>query len=61
MYMATRNKRKAEEAIAELNERTGRLAIYLELDLSSLSSVKRAAEEFMRFARHDYGITGMSS
>ncbi|KAF9817523.1 hypothetical protein IEO21_03374 [Rhodonia placenta] len=47
VYMATRNKRKAEEAIAELNERTGRLAIYLELDLSSLSSVKRAAEEFM--------------
>ncbi|EED82887.1 predicted protein [Postia placenta Mad-698-R] len=45
--MATRNKKKAEEAIAELNERTGRLAIYLELDLSSLSSVKRAAEEFM--------------
>lgn len=46
--MASRNKAKADATIQELSDDTGRQAIYLELDLASLSSVRRAAEEFLR-------------
>ncbi len=49
VYMASRNKEKAESAIKELKEMTGREAIFLQLDLSSLASIKRAAQEFSRF------------
>ena len=47
IYLAARNKSKASAAIASLREETGRTAIFLELDLASLASVKRAAEEFL--------------
>jgi hypothetical protein len=47
--MASRSRPKAEAAIAELKEDTGKEAIFLELDLSDLASVRKAAEEFMRF------------
>ncbi|KAI0662127.1 NAD(P)-binding protein [Cubamyces menziesii] len=47
VYMASRNKEKAEAAIASLKEATGKEAIFLELDLSSLASVKKAAQEFL--------------
>ncbi|KZT02807.1 NAD(P)-binding protein [Laetiporus sulphureus 93-53] len=46
VYMASRNKEKAESAIKELKEMTGREAIFLQLDLSILASIKRAAQEF---------------
>ncbi|TCD68603.1 hypothetical protein EIP91_010394 [Steccherinum ochraceum] len=46
VYMAARSKGKAEEAIKELKEATGKDAHFLALDLSSLASVRRAAEEF---------------
>lgn len=46
--MASRNKDKAEAAIAQLKSDTGNEAIFLELDLSSLASVRRAAAEFLR-------------
>jgi len=48
VYLAARNKQKAEAAIAELAKETGKHAHFLELDLARLSSVKSAAEEFMR-------------
>ena len=49
VYAAARNKDKAAAAIATLKESTGKEAIYLELDLASLASVRRAAKEFLRF------------
>lgn len=45
--MAARNKAKAEAAIASLKTATGKEAISLELDLSSLASVKKSAQEFL--------------
>ncbi|PCH41959.1 NAD(P)-binding protein [Wolfiporia cocos MD-104 SS10] len=47
VYMASRNKDKAFTAIKELKDETGREAIFLELDLSDLSSVRRAATQFL--------------
>ncbi|KAI5116380.1 hypothetical protein M0805_003534 [Coniferiporia weirii] len=46
VYIAARSHAKAEAANKELKEQTGREALFLELDLASLKSVKRAAEEF---------------
>lgn len=42
-----RNKEKANKTIAELKEVTGKEAIFLDLDLSSLASVRKAAAEFL--------------
>ena len=47
VYLAARSRAKAEAAIAELKSATGKEAIFLELDLSSLASVRKAAEEFL--------------
>ncbi|EJF56822.1 NAD(P)-binding protein [Dichomitus squalens LYAD-421 SS1] len=47
VYLAARGKDKAERAIKSLKEATGKEAIFLQLDLASLSSVKKAAEEFL--------------
>ncbi|EPS94682.1 NAD-binding protein [Fomitopsis schrenkii] len=47
VYMASRSKDKATEAIGRLKEETGKEAIFLELDLSSLASVRKAAQEFL--------------
>lgn len=47
VYMACRSQEKADAAIQELKAKTGREAIFLHLDLSSLASVKKAAEEFL--------------
>lgn len=47
--MAARSQSKAEAAINELKEETGKEAIWLELDLSSLASVRRGAETFLRY------------
>ena len=46
MYLAARNKSRAEAAIVSLKQETGRKAVFLELDLSSMASIKRAAQEF---------------
>lgn len=46
VYMASRSKAKAEEAISELREATGKEAIFLELDLANLASIKTAAQAF---------------
>ncbi|KAJ7176761.1 NAD(P)-binding protein [Mycena filopes] len=47
VYMACRSRVKADAAISELLLLTGKEAIFLELDLSSLSSVKTATETFL--------------
>ncbi|KAI8986260.1 NAD(P)-binding protein [Trametes punicea] len=47
VYMASRSREKAEAAIASLKKDTGREAIFLELDLASMASVRRAAKEFL--------------
>lgn len=46
VYMASRSRNLAEQAIRELKEETGKEAIFLELDLSGLDKVTRAANEF---------------
>ncbi|KAH9929195.1 NAD-P-binding protein [Fomitopsis serialis] len=47
VYMASRNRDKAEAAIKRLKDETGKDAIFLELDLGSLASVRKAASEFL--------------
>ncbi|OJT14910.1 hypothetical protein TRAPUB_8533 [Trametes pubescens] len=46
VYLAGRSQERAERAIGELREETGRTAFFLQLDLADLHSVKRAAEEY---------------
>lgn len=46
--MACRNAQNAQQALEELKQETGKEALFLELDLSSLRSVRRAAEEFLK-------------
>ena len=46
MYVAARNPAKAQEAIQELKKETGKDAIFLQLDLADLKSVKDSAAEF---------------
>ena len=46
--MASRSREKAEAAIAQLKDETGREAVFLELDLGSLASVRKAAAEVLR-------------
>ncbi|KAF5309691.1 hypothetical protein D9611_014710 [Ephemerocybe angulata] len=48
VYFAARDKTRAEQAIKDLKQETGKEGIFLQLDLSDLPSVKRAAEEFLR-------------
>lgn len=47
VYLAARNGDKAQKAIADLKAVTGKEAIFLELDLASLKSVRAAAAEFL--------------
>ncbi|TBU26106.1 NAD(P)-binding protein [Dichomitus squalens] len=47
VYLAARSKAKADAAIATLKESTGKEAIFLQLDLASLASVKEAVGEFL--------------
>ena len=50
VYLAARSQEKAEQAIKELKEQTGKEGIFLKLDLADLKSIKSAAEEFQRCA-----------
>jgi retinol dehydrogenase 12 len=47
VYLAARNQSRAEAAIQDLCEKTGKEAIWLKLDLADLKSVKEAAAEFI--------------
>ncbi|KAG8964039.1 hypothetical protein FRC05_004323 [Tulasnella sp. 425] len=48
VYLAARSKIRADQAIVDIKAETGKEAIFLELDLASLESVTRAANEFKR-------------
>jgi len=48
VYIGARSQGKAEEAIKNLKELTGREALFLKLDLGDLKAVKAAAEDFLR-------------
>lgn len=45
--MASRSETRAQQAITDLEQATGRAAIFLKLDLMDFASIKQAAEEFM--------------
>ena len=47
VYLAARSPERAAKAIEELKAETGKEAIFLQLDLSDLASVRRAAEEYL--------------
>ncbi|KAJ7097646.1 hypothetical protein C8R44DRAFT_368836 [Mycena epipterygia] len=47
VYVACRNRKKAEAVISELLGITGKEPIFLALDLADLSSIKAASEEFL--------------
>lgn len=47
VYLAARSAQKANEAIAELKNETGKEAIFLQLDLSDIPAVRRSAQEFL--------------
>ena len=53
VYIATRNEGRANAAIEDLERTTGKEAIFLKLDLSSLNSIKDAAEEFLRWIHNN--------
>ncbi|KAJ7587945.1 NAD(P)-binding protein [Mycena floridula] len=52
VYIACRNRQTAEKAIEELKKNTGNEALYLQLDLADLLSVKSAALEFISKEKH---------
>jgi NAD(P)-dependent dehydrogenase (short-subunit alcohol dehydrogenase family) len=47
VYLAARSPEKAVAAIERLEEETKKSAIYLQLDLADLSSVRKASETFL--------------
>ncbi|KAJ6518864.1 hypothetical protein C8R45DRAFT_949562 [Mycena sanguinolenta] len=47
VYMASRNQAKAEEAIKELKEQTGKEAFFIKLDLGDLKTIKVTVAEFL--------------
>ena len=49
MYIAARSRDKAEEAIKELKETTGKTALFVQLDLADLASVKAAAQDLLEY------------
>lgn len=48
VYIAGRSLKKAEEAMKDLRQQTGKDAHFIELDLASLASVRRAAKSFLQ-------------
>jgi retinol dehydrogenase 12 len=48
VYMAMRNPEKGEAAIEKLHKDTGKTAIFLQLNLADLKSVKAASEIFLK-------------
>ena len=49
VYLAARSHSKAQATIDELEEETGKRAIFHELDLSDLDAVKKSAQEFLEY------------
>lgn len=48
VYLACRDQAKTEAVIRELEKQTQNTAIFLQLDLDNLQSVKAAAERFQK-------------
>ncbi|THG97593.1 hypothetical protein EW026_g4429 [Hermanssonia centrifuga] len=46
VYLSARSQSKAEQAIHDLQQETGKTAIVLQMDLADFDSVKKAAEDF---------------
>ena len=53
VYLAARSQERAEKAIQELKQVTGREAIYHHLDLSSLANIRKSAAEFIKWVHFD--------
>ena len=49
VYLAARSAQKANDAIAELENETGKQAVFLQLDLSDIPAVRRSAQEFLSY------------
>ena len=49
VYLAARTATKANAAIVDLKNETGKEAIFLQLDLADLPAVRKSAEEFHSF------------
>jgi len=47
VYLAARSVTKANAAIADLKDETGKEAIFLQLDLADIIAVRKSAEEFL--------------
>ncbi|KAH9005390.1 NAD(P)-binding protein [Lactarius hatsudake] len=47
VYLAARSAEKANKAIAELKNETGKEAIFLQLELSDIPAVRKSAQEFL--------------
>ncbi len=47
VYLAARTATKANAAIADLKNDTGKEAIFLQLDLADITAVRKSAEEFL--------------
>jgi NAD(P)-dependent dehydrogenase (short-subunit alcohol dehydrogenase family) len=52
VYLAARSQSKAEDAIARLKAETGQDALFLELDLGDLVSVRACASTFLKQEEH---------
>jgi NAD(P)-dependent dehydrogenase (short-subunit alcohol dehydrogenase family) len=48
VYIASHNQARVDAAVGELEKETGNKALFIELNLASLSSVKDAAETFQK-------------
>ncbi|KAI0821738.1 NAD-P-binding protein [Trametes gibbosa] len=48
IYIAGRNPHKVSEAIQDLREQTGKEALFLQLDLADLQSIKGAVSEYLK-------------
>jgi NAD(P)-dependent dehydrogenase (short-subunit alcohol dehydrogenase family) len=65
VYLAARNAQKADEAIAELKNETGKEAIFLQLDLADIPAIRRSAQEFLSYGSyllyscHSHAFSGM--
>jgi NAD(P)-dependent dehydrogenase (short-subunit alcohol dehydrogenase family) len=59
VFLAARSATKANAAIAELKQQTGKEAIFLQLDLSDIPSVRKSAEEFLSYARFPRCVLGL--
>ena len=56
MYIAGRSESKAGPAIDELKAATGKEAMFLQLDLADLASIRRCAREYMTYVSNTFAV-----